>query len=1399
MRVLTWLLFATTSLLTFDAFSQNRPIDPWVFRSVLDGQPRVVTAALNADLYVAYNAADGSLYKAWKGGVKFDGAVYTTAHGPQPSSEGSLYLHGAGSPWAVVADDVRIPMTGRYVGHRFEGDQVIFSYELTSSLGHRVVIDEKPEYRRGRNGAAGIERLFRVRDHNRDFELELRLHADSLDAGVRYRVAGGSVHSQEGQQGEAATLRMSTTQPALLTMEFDRYDSADIPGNGADTALPTGLVLIEASDCRICHSHIDRTVGPSWTQIAARYLTTTATVDALATKVIEGGSGEWGNATMTPHRDLSIENAREMVRYILSLDDDDEVAADSTATDTGDNGSASGQEHVVTVPMTLVGPVVDGNIDEVWDAAAEVEVDRPVTSGSTGTVDAPQLVKLLYDASYLYALFEVDDPVRKLDSEDAYYDDAVEIYLDGGYEREEYFDENDVQYIFPADGSDIWINGDATRHVGVEYAVSEVDGGYVSEIKIPFENVGIVPVPGLRFGIQFHVDDDDTGGDTAVALSWSTNEPASWHNTSLFGTAILGDSGDQPLIATLSRIAGLRMNAYDLQKSIPNLLRLVPNQLPNVSKIIPTIDLATAADFGGLEDQFLVEIDGFVEVGSSGDYTFRLTSDDGSMLWLDNRVIIDNDGLHGEESRDAVVNLTAGHHTVRVRYFDAGGGQRLLLEWRQPGADDFEVVPPGLLSSRSVAEERTSTGRKFVIEPPVRNRPGDTVSLEGVHPAFDVVTIRPESFKPRVGGMDFLSDGRLVICTWDAEGAVYILDNVQEREGAEVGVKKIGSGLAEPLGLKIVDDQIYVLQKQELTHLIDHDGDEVIDEYRTVANSWGVTSNFHEFAFGLIFQDGFFYATLATAIDPGGASTSPQNPDRGKVVRIGLDGSVDFIAHGLRTPNGIGMDDSGRIFVTDNQGDWLPSSKLVHVREDAFFGNRSVDPERTATIEETPPVVWMPQDEIGNSPSQPVISTHGPYAGQLLYGEVTHGGLKRVFLEEVDGQLQGALFRFTQGLEAGINRVVIGPDDAIYVGGVGSAGNWGQTGKKKHGLQRLDYNGNVPFEMLAVRAKSNGLEIEFTKPLADGAGGNKVDYDIHQWRYQPTADYGGPKIDEQKLPVSSATVSEDRRRVFLEVPGMKAGHVVYIRLRNPIASTTGEQPWSTEVWYTLNAIPSGRPGIVEDHGVQNNELDAHERDAGFEILFDGTSLNGWEAYKADIAVDKWIVTDGTLSFQPDKDGQGGDLATTAEYADFELRLEWKVEEAGNSGIFYRVDRTLDFPWESGPEMQVLDNRGHPDGRNPLTSAGANYALHAAVFDASRPPGEWNEVRLVVDGDHVEHWLNGNRIVSYTLWNDDWRRRVRSSKFSDMPAYGLARKGHIVLQDHGDPVWYRNIRIRVLNE
>jgi len=197
--------------------------------------------------------------------------------------------------------------------------------------------------------------------------------------------------------------------------------------------------------------------------------------------------------------------------------------------------------------------------------------------------------------------------------------------------------------------------------------------------------------------------------------------------------------------------------------------------------------------------------------------------------------------------------------------------------------------------------------------------------------------------------------------------------------------------------------------------------------------------------------------------------------------------------------------------------------------------------------------------------------------------------------------------------------------------------------------------------------------------------------------------------------------------------------------------------------------------------------------SGWRSLFDGRTTAGWRGFRTDTVPDGWQVVEGALT----RVGAGGDIITTEQFANFELELEWNVAPGGNSGIMFRVTEDSDATYKSGPEMQVLDDAAHRDGQSRLTAAGANYGLDAAPAGVVKPAGEWNAVRLVVNGAHVEHWLNGVKVVEYELWTPAWEAKVAATKFAQWPGYGRARAGHIALQDHGDRVAYRNIRIRVL--
>ena len=851
-------------------------------------------------------------------------------------------------------------------------------------------------------------------------------------------------------------------------------------------------------------------------------------------------------------------------------------------------------------------------------------------------------------------------------------------------------------------------------------------------------------------------------------------------------------------------LPGILINYWKQETTTGKMRGFNFSKKPNFDGLTPTINHLDAELVWAGED-FVMQYNGYLKVPQDGAYELQIGSDDGSILYLGDEVLIDNDGWHGTEFKEAQVALKEGFHPFKLEFFQGKGGKAMVLNWRKPEGN-YTAVPAANLFHHKTEQEPKGIGENLMQKG--MSVPGDGSALKDVHPSFNLSQARPNDFTPKVGGMDFLPDGRMVISTWDADGSVYILSNVDSGDPAKIRVKRIAVGLAEPLGLKVVDGAIYVLQKQELTKLIDHNGDDMIDEFETICNEWRVSANFHEFAFGLEYQDGYFYGALATAINPGGASTQPQIPDRGKLFKISKEtGKMELIAHGLRTPNGIGQGMGGEIFIADNQGDWLPASKIMHVEEGAFYGSRSVDFARTEGLKAKLPVVWLPQDEIGNSPSTPIGIEKGPYKNQLIHCEVTNGGVKRVFVEEVNGQLQGCLFRFIQGLEAGINRMVWGPDGALYVGGIGSNGNWQHSSKYWYGLQRLEYNNESTFEMLAVRAKSNGIEIEFTEALQEGDGWNAKDYQIQQWYYKPTEAYGGPKLDERTLPIKSVNVSKDRKSVFLELNGMKENHVVYVRLKKAFVSEKTHELWTTEAWYTMNEIPAGQNGFsTTAQNVGLNRLSPTEEAEGWKLLFNGTSTDGWRNFKKQSIGSSWIIDDQALHLNAQKDAEGnwstpdgGDIVSEGKYKDFDLKLEWKIGACGNSGIMYNVveEDKYDNVWLTGPEMQVLDNTCHPDAQLETHRAGDLYDMIACTYETVKPAGQWNKVRIIIKDGHVQHWLNGRKVVEFQMFDDNWTKMIANSKFKEMPDFGLSKEGHLSLQDHKDPVWFRNIKIKEL--
>lgn len=223
-------------------------------------------------------------------------------------------------------------------------------------------------------------------------------------------------------------------------------------------------------------------------------------------------------------------------------------------------------------------------------------------------------------------------------------------------------------------------------------------------------------------------------------------------------------------------------------------------------------------------------------------------------------------------------------------------------------------------------------------------------------------------------------------------------------------------------------------------------------------------------------------------------------------------------------------------------------------------------------------------------------------------------------------------------------------------------------------------------------------------------------------------------------------------------------------------------------------------------GGEMNMLTAAEKRDGWILLFDGKTLDGWRSYKKQTVGSDWKVQEGTIVLEQQKDasgkripGNGGDITAGGEFADFELKLDWKIDNCGNSGIIYRAIEAekYNYPWQTGPEMQIVDNACHPDAKIEKHRAGDFYDVVKSSKENVKPALEWNSIRIVAKGNHIEQWQNGEKVIDVQMGTEEWKALLKASKWKDYPDFSLAPKGLIVLQDHGDRVWFRNIKIKKL--
>lgn len=472
----------------------------------------------------------------------------------------------------------------------------------------------------------------------------------------------------------------------------------------------------------------------------------------------------------------------------------------------------------------------------------------------------------------------------------------------------------------------------------------------------------------------------------------------------------------------------------------------------------------------------------------------------------------------------------------------------------------------------------------------------------------------PENIIMEVGGMAFTDKDQLGICT--RRGEIWIIDDPYMKKSKQPALSRFASGLHEPLGLAFRNGSFYSSQRAELTKITDTDGDGKADMFKTIYK-WPLSGNYHEYSYGPLFlPNGDMLVTLNLAWIGHGASLAKW---RGWLLKITEDGQMTPVATGLRSPAGFNFNADGDLFYAENQGDWIGSGRITHLEEGDFAGNpeglrwtsepnsplqlkAEVIPDSVGLMHEFAkkvssvkvPTVWFPHTILGISTSdiQPIpAGKFGPFEDQLLIGDQGHSKIMRVFLEKVKGEYQGAAFPFREGFSSGILRLLWGSDSSLFVG-MTSRG-WDAVGKAPYGLQRLTWNGKIPFEIKTMRAMSNGFELEFTQAVDASIAADPKSYQMTGFIYSYHRTYGSPVINQGSCQIAKAEVSEDGRKVRLYVHGLREGYIHELKAEG-VRSKDQKPLLHPTAYYTLNHLPEGE-GM--DHTMMMAEQNQQEQDA----------------------------------------------------------------------------------------------------------------------------------------------------------------------------------------------------------
>ncbi|MHA4895741.1 c-type cytochrome [Pedobacter sp. PWIIR3] len=490
----------------------------------------------------------------------------------------------------------------------------------------------------------------------------------------------------------------------------------------------------------------------------------------------------------------------------------------------------------------------------------------------------------------------------------------------------------------------------------------------------------------------------------------------------------------------------------------------------------------------------------------------------------------------------------------------------------------------------------------------------------------------PEGAILEVGGLCVLPNGVLAVTT--RRGDIYMVENPSSQQPY---FRKFAAGLHEVLGAAYKDGALYVVQRGELTKLVDTDMDGMADVFETIY-AWPLSGNYHEYSFGpKLAPDGSFFVTLNLGFPPDWWHPKSMVPYRGWALNITDKGVVTPWAAGFRSPCGISMID-GELWYSDNQGDWVGSGSIMPVKKGGFMGHpaslvwtnlpnsplsltsekffannkpriefdKSGEPFKPQNIvdekyrtladakKEIPelqlPAVWLPHGILGISNSEIVKipeGVFGPFAGQLLVGDQGQSMVDRVFLEKVNGEYQGASWAFRSGFQSGIVRLAWLPDGSLVAGETNRG--WGSAGEATMGLQRLVWNNHMPFEMRAVRAMPDGFEIEFTKPVDKKSAEDIGSYSVESYTYKYQAVYGSPPVGNLKCNITGVKVSADGLKARIVISNLRKNFIHTITLEGVREQENYFNLVHPTAYYTLNNIPEGDKLNLKDVSIKNSK------------------------------------------------------------------------------------------------------------------------------------------------------------------------------------------------------------------